>query len=853
MKFRLVTAIWGADFVDTFVRLTLPTLLASGNLPALCAGHSVVYTIYTTKEDAERIQAAPVFGKVAAVCPVQIFLFSTREIDPTHFGSHDDIWRWGVDIACRNREIMFFVIPDILYGDGTFTNWARRFEEGYKAVYSPGPQVVLETITDELGTNFPNATDGVKLDVARIHEMLFRHMHPIPIMMDRTSPRRIGHAEYDVRAVPGCGVVVRVLTSHPFCIEPAFFGNLRAFNPADHLDRIAFEPVSVLSAEPLFKHVAWYYRPHSLGAVELTQLGFWCRSFSPPACLRESAQTYDFVLSGDTAWQRGKARARAEGVFFRAQLLAAATAATLFLDLVARRFSNAAQFFAAALMTARLRRLITLRGDETLLVPIDVAFRSADGAWAWSLLAPGMSEAAARLVRDHIVFTGADGKVRTLNGRPLEELDSDAAVAGDPFFIAGLRAIPVIHIMRPKADVGVPERIRGINAERRMLRRGPPAMPARIGAAFRPPQNNRTAQFEPQTQALRTPLRARLRAAALDRTTRAVWRMLERNRNSLRRALLVMTSVPGLRGPAAVGQRMLDYAYRHGLRATITRVRGEFRGRRAMNLGPNRDAAMLKDTLIPSYDTTGLLMSEMPLIVAEATRQALEPQTQATPITARAVPPPRSPQEGAAVAAILRDVRLLRGLEAMASVLDRYEEGMLAGNLESSPARLVRESKKRLAGGDDTAPCAERLLRRVLDRHPDCAEAALELGYLMSDGGRSDDARREFEKASRGTRFVESEADARALAASELAGLLAQAGDLPGAADSYALSLSIAKPQSIVYYRYGEVLRRLGNIGAAREQFAMAMNASHPTWPFPKTGRDARNIELHTSLDTAPA
>lgn len=846
MKFRLVSAIWGADFVDAFVRLTLPTLLAPGNLPTLCARHSVVYTIYTTKEDAERITAAPVFRKIAAVCPVNISLFSTEEIDPNHFGSHDDLWQRSVDLARRNREILFFIIPDILYGDGTLTNWARRFEEGYKAVYSPGPQVVLETIYDEVDAQFPNAADGVVIDAGRLREMLFRHMHPIPIMMDRNSPHRIGHAEYDVRAVPGRGMVVRVLASHPFCIEPAFFGGLQAHNPTDHLDRIAFEPVSVLSAEPLFKHVAWYYRPDTLGEPELTQLGFWWRSFSPPACMRESAQTYDFVLDDDDVWQRDKVRARAEGVFFRAQLLAASTAATLFLDLAGRRFSNAARFLAATLMAARLRRLITLRGDETLLVPVDTAFGGADGAWAWSLLAAGKTGEAVRLLRDHIVFTGADGKLRTLNGRLLDELDSEATVAGDAFFIAGMRALPVARILRPKTEAA-PQRIRAINAARRALRRLPPAaVPTRTDAAFRPPQSKKKVKFAPHAPSgpPQPSMRMRLRAAARERAKRIVWRVLEQNRNLVRRVFLLMASVPGLRRPAAMSQRTLDYAYRHGLRATITRVRGEFRGSRAMNLGPNRDAVLLKDTAIPLYDTGALSMSEMPSIVAEATKQASETEPAAAPAL--------RPREDVTVADALRDVRLLRGLEAMASVLDCYEQSVLTGKLASAPAALVRAQKERLAGGD-TALRAERLLRSILALHPDCAEAALESGYLLRDQGRRDDAKRAFETASKGTRAAAAEADARALAAAELAGMLAEEGDLRAAADNYALSLSLTKPQSIVHYRYGEVLRRLGDIDAASEQFAMAMNASHLTWPFPKAGRDARRIELRSLLDTVPA
>ncbi len=51
MKIRLVTVVWGREFVEIFLRIGLRTLLAEGNAPALARAHQVTYTIYTTPED----------------------------------------------------------------------------------------------------------------------------------------------------------------------------------------------------------------------------------------------------------------------------------------------------------------------------------------------------------------------------------------------------------------------------------------------------------------------------------------------------------------------------------------------------------------------------------------------------------------------------------------------------------------------------------------------------------------------------------------------------------------------------------------------------------------------------------
>ena len=344
IRVRLTTVIWGSDFVDTFLRLTLRSLLAPGNVPALAAFCETGYTIYTTEEDRRLIEAAPLFAKLRQIVDLHIATFTTQEIDASNFGSHSDLWLRGLDLARRNREILFFIIPDIVYADGTLTRWARRLQQGYRAIYSPGPQVVLETISEELAQRFPSNEQPIVLDDAQMRELLLRHLHPIPITMDRTSGRRTGHAEYDLRPVPGRGLVIRVLSSHPFCVDASFFNELRSFNPCDHLDKLAFEDVTVASAEPLFKHVSWYYRPNRLGSADLTQLGFWWSSFSPPACVTESGHTYDIVLRDDAVWQQGRARAAAAGAFLRTQLAAASLTARLFLGLAQQGFSKAAGF-----------------------------------------------------------------------------------------------------------------------------------------------------------------------------------------------------------------------------------------------------------------------------------------------------------------------------------------------------------------------------------------------------------------------------------------------------------------------------------------------------------------------------
>jgi hypothetical protein len=126
MKIRLISVIWGEAFVDLFCKLGARTLLAAGNIPELVKRQDVIYNIYTTPEDADLLKASPVFQKLKNVVDVQFTIFNLAEIDGDHFGSHNDLWLRGIEIAKRNDETVFFLMPDIIYADGTLARWLKR-------------------------------------------------------------------------------------------------------------------------------------------------------------------------------------------------------------------------------------------------------------------------------------------------------------------------------------------------------------------------------------------------------------------------------------------------------------------------------------------------------------------------------------------------------------------------------------------------------------------------------------------------------------------------------------------------------------------------------------------------------
>ena len=338
-------------------------------------------------------------------------------------------WWRAIDLARRNGEVLFFIIPDLLYANGTLVRWAERFAEGKRAIFTIGPQVVLETVVPELEQRFPGHESPYDLDRDQLFDLLGRHLHPLHAAMRHDARRRPSHPEYDLRLVPGRGMVIREMVSHPFCLQPSFYSSLKHYGPEDHLDTLAFEPCSTVSVEPLLKRVHGYYRPWPLDEIRLSNLAGWWDCFATAACERESRFPFEVTRQEDEEWRAARARAVAAGGFYRSQVVAAGKLYRLFVALRAHGCFRAANILAAAVYAGRLRRRIGVRRRAIVLVPTDKALAGPDGDKVRALLQPGREREFLDLISDHVVLgkdeIGSSPRLKRLIGPSLAEMANE--------------------------------------------------------------------------------------------------------------------------------------------------------------------------------------------------------------------------------------------------------------------------------------------------------------------------------------------------------------------------------------------------------------------------------------------
>ena len=403
VRLRLVTVVWGQEFVTRFLDITLRSLASENNLPALAAAYDVTYEIVAPDDDIAWLKQQRVYQAIAQRMNFQFRSFSSSDIDMNNSMSHWVLWNQAIERAKKDDVYIVTIGADHIFADGAMMRWAELFAQGYLAIYCPGMQVVAETVSEELNETF-GASPAVTLPRDAMITLMFRHFHPVMLTMCRSSPRCMAHPEFHLRLVPERGMVQRNMTSHAVAFHPGRIAMTENFCPREQFDKVAYEPSWFLSAEPFLKYLNLYLRPWRMDDATLSHYGVWGNGFFLQANLIESTYTYHYALASGSMPDEVLRRERFGADRYVAQMKAARSIYRLWRTLHDNSLNYAARWLAAAHVFGRLRRRLALRGPVTILVPEDTGVAHLVGDAANALLAGG-ARALLQTIRGH-VFTG---------------------------------------------------------------------------------------------------------------------------------------------------------------------------------------------------------------------------------------------------------------------------------------------------------------------------------------------------------------------------------------------------------------------------------------------------------------
>jgi hypothetical protein len=175
---RLITMAWGESYIGYLLEITIPALLAAGNLPALAGEFDCEFVLVTETQFFDRvarsgsIQELLRFADLRLV-PIDDLLSPWYGITLTYA-----LVRGIADLGSAMTDThLIFLNADFIVADGSYRKLAKVIKAGARLVVSPSYCMDLEATIDLLRERRDPATGALSISKRELSEIIISHRH----------------------------------------------------------------------------------------------------------------------------------------------------------------------------------------------------------------------------------------------------------------------------------------------------------------------------------------------------------------------------------------------------------------------------------------------------------------------------------------------------------------------------------------------------------------------------------------------------------------------------------------------------------------------------------------------------
>jgi hypothetical protein len=220
---KVLLAVWGENYVEDFLTLSFPTLLAPGNIPALTLEYNTRFVILTRANQVCLFEQNPAFQKLKELCEVEFIAIDELIV----MGNYSTTVTLAYDLAIKQtgeqmlNTYFVFLVSDYIMADGSMQGLMRYIKKGYSGICAGNFQVIQENVEDLLLKQIDPVSGVLQIKPRDLLKQSFVNLHPIVIasMCDQSVLYNY-HANrffyrYDEEVMAG-----RFYLLHMLCIKP---------------------------------------------------------------------------------------------------------------------------------------------------------------------------------------------------------------------------------------------------------------------------------------------------------------------------------------------------------------------------------------------------------------------------------------------------------------------------------------------------------------------------------------------------------------------------------------------------------------------------------------------------------
>ncbi len=186
-RYTIAVPVWGVAATRAFTEISLPSQLASGNLPALSLQSEIHYLIATDHESEGVIRSSPTLRKLKTLATVSFTDIDSLPSQPDCGVQYPKKWirmnsahEYGIASAIERKSGLLLFCADYVFSDEFLGNCDKRLRNGAKVIAACVPRIE-DTIAEDLQRDYRNeeviacpASDLSQMALDRMHSENFR-------------------------------------------------------------------------------------------------------------------------------------------------------------------------------------------------------------------------------------------------------------------------------------------------------------------------------------------------------------------------------------------------------------------------------------------------------------------------------------------------------------------------------------------------------------------------------------------------------------------------------------------------------------------------------------------------------
>ena len=178
---RIISCAWGATYLDELLSLTLPALLAPGNLPYVAARVPTEVVLLTEERLFAQVNAHPTAARLRRHCPLRLM-----GLDDLIAASKDGygmalthvLHRGFCDLGRAMTDAwQIFLNADFILADGSLKTLLGHLQQGERMVAAPSYCVVADEVKPELLRRSEAGGGVMSLRPREMARLALRHPH----------------------------------------------------------------------------------------------------------------------------------------------------------------------------------------------------------------------------------------------------------------------------------------------------------------------------------------------------------------------------------------------------------------------------------------------------------------------------------------------------------------------------------------------------------------------------------------------------------------------------------------------------------------------------------------------------